>query len=769
MAGIVSIILLFSIIIPINGVEPVRLNGIIGDAETRLPLHGATIAIIGTNIGTVTDSLGRYEVFIESGFATLEYRFLGYQTEKRSITIVNDTTIQIWLKPDLINTRSIEVTSTRNASTLQSTRIEQLSEQELDRARGQTLGETLSSIVGVDVLQTGASIAKPVIRGLHSDRVITLQAGVSQEGQQWGGEHAPEIDPFSPGKIEIIKGAAGVEYGIGAIGGVINVLPRDIDISRPLSGRAYINGYSNNAQGAMSLNLEGSPSSDGSIGWRAQGSLRRSGDTRTPDYVLDNTGFAEMSFNTTLSYRRGNSNTRLYASTYATELGIYTGAHIGSPNDLQRAIERGRPAVEQPFTYKIKPPKQEIRHHLLSLETSFLFKNLGVFDVHYGLQQNRRQEFDAHGRFGRDIIEPAFDLTLTTQTLDFRLQHNPISDFEGKIGFQFKRQGNVRKSSGFLIPDFRSYSAGAYIIEQRQFGPFRVEAGARFDYQWIRVFSVRSPQIDGRDDSWFNPTGALGLIWDINEEWTINSTLGTAWRPAGVNERFSRGIHHGTAQYEVGDPNLKPEKAINTEIGVEWDSDRIGFHISAYQSMINDFIQIRPDGDIVSTIRGAFPSYNYVQYDARMRGVEATFHARPITIYEIMLKGSYLYGQNIDNDEPLYLMPAPSINWIHTLNLPNIEHLRQNTLQGGMRYVFEQMRYPDLVSTEAYREPAPPDAYALIDISASTTVNIGSNSLDISLDVRNLLNTQYRDYLSRFRYLVDEPGINMVIRMAYTF
>src|SRR5690606_19985652 len=100
---------------------------------------------------------------------------------------------------------------------------------------------------------------------------------------------------------------------------------------------------------------------------------------------------------------------------------------------------------------------------------------------------------------------------------------------------------------------------------------------------------------------------------------------------------------------------------------------------------------------------------------------------------------------------------------------PNKEHLRQNTIQVGMRYVTEQMRYPDLVNTEAYREPAPPDAYALIDISASTAIQIGSNSLTASLDIRNLLNSRYRDYLSRFRYLVDEPGINMVIRVAYTF
>src|SRR5690606_2808354 len=67
--------------------------------------------------------------------------------------------------------------------------------------RGQTLGQTLERLPGVTTLSTGPSIQKPVIRGLHSDRVVILRNGISQEGQQWGAEHAPEIDPFAPDRI----------------------------------------------------------------------------------------------------------------------------------------------------------------------------------------------------------------------------------------------------------------------------------------------------------------------------------------------------------------------------------------------------------------------------------------------------------------------------------------------------------------------------------------------------------------------------------------
>lgn len=749
--------------------DPVFIRGIVSDRNTDIPLENATILVVGQQRGTVSDSLGAYQLQVEPGTVVIEYRYVGYKSQRISVFAQLDTTINVALVPDVAITGSVEIHAERNPRTLTSTTSETILSTELDRNRGQTLGETLAGVVGVDLLQTGASIAKPVIRGLHSDRVITMQSGISQEGQQWGGEHAPEIDPFSPERIEVIKGAAGVEYGIGAIGGVIRVIPRPIDFTRPVGGTLMLNGFSNNSQGALSMNFEGSPTQSNAFSWRFQGSLRKAGDSRTPEYVIDNSGFQELSLNTTASFRTGKFSNRVYISTYNTELGIYTGAHFGSPNDLQRAIDRGRPAVEQPFTYSIKPPKQTVQHHLLSAESSIYLDGIGAFDVHYGLQQNNRKEYDAHGRFGREITEPAFDLTLTSQTLDLRLQHVKWRGFDGKTGIQLKRQGNVRHSSGFLIPDFRSYSAGLYLLESRQMGNIRFEAGGRLDYLWTRVYSVRSPSIQGRTDSWLQPSGAFGVVWDIADDLSLNATLGSAWRPAGVNERFSFGVHHGTAQYEIGDPDLRPEFATNLEVGMKWETETGGLRFNAWSSTIRNFVQLRPDGTIASTIRGSFPLYRHQQYDARLQGLEASVHVHPIESFESAVKASMMVGNNIELDEPLYMMPAPNVQWVNNFMLPANDTFGHNTLQVGFRAVARQTKFPDLVATYAYREPSPPSSYSLVDIGFSTQLQVSGYSVDLSLDAKNVFDVTYRDYLSRFRYLIDEPGRNFAIRIAIPF
>ena len=257
--------------------DPVLITGRVTDQSTGLPLHGATVVVIGHQRGAATDSLGMYRLSVEPGRYDVEFRHVGYSLVRVSMVILADTTVHIGLMPSTTQSKSIEVRAARSPRTMTSSASESLSGAELDRSRGQTLGETLAGIVGVDVLQTGASIAKPVIRGFHSDRVITMQAGIGQEGQQWGGEHAPEIDPFSPGRIEVVKGASGVEYGVGAIGGVIRVIPREVDYTRRLGGMVHLSGYGNNVQGAMSVNLEGSPIQSTDLSWRVQGSVRRAG------------------------------------------------------------------------------------------------------------------------------------------------------------------------------------------------------------------------------------------------------------------------------------------------------------------------------------------------------------------------------------------------------------------------------------------------------------------------------------------------------------
>jgi iron complex outermembrane receptor protein len=761
---------------PLAAPDPVVVRGQVSDQVTELPLSYATLLFKGKTdtLGVITDIRGNYLIEITPGWYDVEIRHIGYQTELRRIECRRDTTLNVAMRPRVTETDEIVVQEKRQ--TQQSGLSRQVLEGvELERSRGQTLGETISGMVGVDLLQTGSSIAKPVVRGLHSDRVITMQAGVPMEGQQWGGEHAPEIDPFSTGVIEVIKGASGVEYGIGAIGGVIKVNPRDIDFTQLLGGQVHLQAFSNNRQLAGSVNLEGSPTQDQRFMWRVQGSARRAGSSHTPDYEITNSGFQEWSANTTLGFRWKLLTSRLYASTYAADLGLYTGAHFGSPADLQRAIDYGRPYVNLPFSYSIAPPKQAIRHHLLSFETRLMLQNAGVLSAHVGLQQNHRREYDAHGRFGRDLTKPAFDLTLTTQTLDVRFEHLPVYRLDGRWGIQVKRQGNVReRGAGFLIPDFRSYSLALHALEYLRWETFTIETGARLDYHWTRVFSVRSPAVEGGSQDWIQPTGIVSAVWQPQIGVRVSATMGMAWRPPGVHERYSRGVHHGSAQYEIGDPLLGPERSMNLDLGLEWDRDTYGIHAHVFQNRISDFIQLRPDGIILSTIRGAFPVYRYTAHQALIRGLELSSHADLTKWYTLSAKMSLIRGfdrtqKNGGVMEPLYMMPPPKMVVLQEVSLPDYRWFTASSLQLSLSHVSRQRKYPALVSTEAYREPAPPKAYTLTEISWQTTLFTKTIPIKVAFEVDNLLDVRYRDYLSRYRFLIDESGRNVQVRLSYSF
>src|SRR6201996_676176 len=127
----------------------------------------------------------------------------------------------------------------------------------LQEIRGLSLGESLKGIAGVNSLQTGPSISKPVIHGVYSNRILILNNGVRQEGQNWGNDHAPEIDPFIATKLTVIKGPASIRYGSDAIGGVILVEPKALPASPGLGGKVDVVGMSNGQAGAASGMLEG--------------------------------------------------------------------------------------------------------------------------------------------------------------------------------------------------------------------------------------------------------------------------------------------------------------------------------------------------------------------------------------------------------------------------------------------------------------------------------------------------------------------------------
>lgn len=766
---IVCVLIAFFFSFPRTGVAQ-SINGHVY-ASDQTPLPGVNIVIASLGRGVVSKVDGSFVIEnVPPNTYTISFSYVGFKTEQREVTLdEGEVILNVRLSPEVIEGEEVLVEVERSdVLTRDSRSVSVMEPEDLESLRGQTLGETLDQLPGVTTLQTGPSISKPVVRGLHSQRVLVLNAGISQEGQQWGGEHAPEIDPFAPVRIEVIKGVAGVEYGVGAIGGVISLEPLDLPYlpSQGIQGQASANGFSNNLQGAAALYLEGALNRVPGLGWRIQGSFRKAGDSHTPDYVVRNSAFREANGSASVGLRRERFNLVALYSHFGTELGIFSGAHIGNRNDLLRVIERGQPINTGDFGYDIRPPKQQISHDLVSLHADINLPSGHLIEGQYGFQINHRQEFDAHGRGDNapdESVEPAFDLSLISHSIELKFQHAPSTHFFGTVGINGLNQLNLNGATGFLIPNFRALTGGIFARETWIRDRWTFEAGARFDYRWIRAW----PRENGsrgapvkRISDYASFSGVVGTIWKFAPTWSVAVNLGTGWRPPSVNELYNFGVHHGTAQFEIGNPELDTERSLGLDMTLRHSSSVSRFEFSVYNNLFERFIYLFPDPEPRVTIRGTFPTFRYEQSDARLRGFEFVYEYDVTRYLMLGMQASLVRGDNLDTDEPLINMPSDRLIPRAVIRLGDTELVRNTQVSFESVMVRKQTRFP---ANADYADP--PDGYVLFNAGLSAEVQLQRTPLSINVDVQNVFNTAYRDYLSRFRYFIDDPGRSVILRI----
>ncbi|MBK7870008.1 MAG: carboxypeptidase-like regulatory domain-containing protein [Saprospiraceae bacterium] len=289
MKGILSLIWLLFAVSSVSTLAQgqnctLSISGKVLNAKTGAPMAFANVAIKGINIGAVADENGRYKIEnLCEGEYTVVCTRIGCDHLEHTLhlqsSIVKDFELieeSILLKDVLVTGEAIQLQNTQATN--------ELSGAALAATQGLPLGESLKKLPGVTTLNTGASIVKPVIQGLHSSRILILNNGVRQEGQQWGSEHAPEIDPFIADKVNVIKGASGVRYGADAIGGVILVEPRALPTQKGIGGEFNLQGFSNGRTGVASGMLQGNLGGKLPLSGRIQGTLKKGGNLQTPNY-----------------------------------------------------------------------------------------------------------------------------------------------------------------------------------------------------------------------------------------------------------------------------------------------------------------------------------------------------------------------------------------------------------------------------------------------------------------------------------------------------
>jgi iron complex outermembrane recepter protein len=183
-----------------------------------------------------------------AGNYTVYVQHLGCRDTSFSFTLNSDRNLKIKMPHSAFQLQEIDVMDKRlemkNTQTM-----DKLDAKELKNVSGQSLGEILKTVPGVTSLNTGGTISKPMVHGMQGYRLLILNNGIRQEGQQWGNEHAPEIDPFMAKKMTVIKGANSIRYGSDAIAGVILVEPDVLPDTAAVTGELNTTGFSNGKGG----------------------------------------------------------------------------------------------------------------------------------------------------------------------------------------------------------------------------------------------------------------------------------------------------------------------------------------------------------------------------------------------------------------------------------------------------------------------------------------------------------------------------------------
>jgi iron complex outermembrane receptor protein len=742
------------------------LKGHIEDLDSREKLSGATVLLVELNKEIVTDAQGDFIFYtLCDGIYTLRVSHVGCAAMEQKINLTKNRHLDIDM-PHLKNILGEVTLSSRRG--IKNTGFKQeLSAREMEKTRGQSLAEALNKINGVSMLQTGSTVSKPVIHGLHSNRILTINNGVRQEGQQWGSEHAPEIDPFIASKLVVIKGVDELKYGSDAIGGVILVEPKSLMSTAGYNAELNTAYFSNNRQYVISGMYEQQLKKLSSFTWRLQGTFKKGANASTPGYRLNNTGSDEKNFSITTGWKLHKFNTELFYSFFDTKLGIFEGSHIGNLTDLENAInsDRPNPVFTGENTYRVNRPYQAVKHYLLKSK-SVLQTSKNKLSLLLAAQLNDRKEFDIVRNPAN--VKPQLDLQIMTLSEDLGWEQLKSKGIVHTAGISSTQQEN-QYAGRYFIPAYRSYNFGAYYIAKWNFRQWDLQGGGRFDHKTIQSNRVHSngQEFDNYDFSYNTLAGSFNTGYKISRAWKINADIALANRAPQVNELLSNGIHHGAATYEVGDINLKPERSVNLSLNNTWNnsSNTLSFEVNLYRNSIHNFIYQQPKPDEpVLTIAGAFPQLVYRQNDALLQGIDFSSRIQPVKQLNWEIKYSLLRAKNTDKDDWLIRMPADRLQNELTYNFADRKKLNSSYVSAEFIYVQKQTRTPnEKDGRQDYKEA--PAAYGLVNADAGTAILVRKVPITLSIGIRNVFNTAYRDYLNSMRYFADETGRNIQLRI----
>ncbi|WP_448101846.1 TonB-dependent receptor domain-containing protein [Luteibacter jiangsuensis] len=593
----------------------------------------------------------------------------------------------------------------------------------LDDAKGVSLGETVSSIPGVQTSALGTAVGRPVIRGLDGPRVAVLENGLSsQDVSNVSQDHAVTLEPFLADQIEVLKGPATLLYGSGAIGGVVNVVDGRVPEKAPdngFAGRAEVrhDSVSDGRTGLLRLDA-----GDDRFAIHVDGMHRDNDDYDIPGGTLANSAVKTSS-----------------GAVGASLLGTwgYLGLSVSRFLDLYGSpAEPGDPAEgEDPVHIKMAQTNYTLKGGLVK---PFDGIDKIEFSLGHGAYQHVEFEGDTPGT------------TFSTNSNQGRLvvTHEPLAGWEGAFGVQTQHRQFSAVGEETFVPATVTNGVGVFITEQRDFGPVKLELGARHDKQ--SVDPDNGPKRDFAPNSF-----SAGMAWRFAEQWHLSLNLDHAERAPSEEELFANGPHEASNTFEIGN-DLEKEKSNQAELGLHFHGDAVEGKVAVYYNKYRNFIYLADTGEVEDDL----PVRVWSQNDATFRGAEAeaTFHLAKGTSgnWDLRVFGDTVRATLSDGGGNVPRIPAGRIG--STLSW-NADSLRASV--GAVRYMKQD-------KVAAYETDTA--GYTLVNAHfAWTFVNDDRSQWEAFVDGNNLTNQTARPATSLFKDVAPLPGRNISVGLRAYF
>ena len=763
------------------------LSGTVTNAAGK-PLANATVEIEALKRVTSTNELGEFTFSnVKEGDYTLHIFASGFAHLHEHAQVQSDNAegANFVLARSAIEVIDVHATPMHLSVMESATPVSVLSGETLRRQQAATLGDTLEKLPGVQSNFHGNVASTPIIRGLSGPRVLITQNGLDvSDVSRVGPDHAVASEASTAKQIEVLRGPATLFFGSGAIGGVVNVVDQRVPTSTETRGEFVLETQTVNDQKLGTFNVT---TGVDNMAFYADGFYRDSNDYETPvapdiddpdgAHVVENSNEESSGFTLGTSYLFDQGYVGVAVERFEREYGVPGHSHGGDTS--------------------VFADLEQTKYQLLG---EYNFTNDFLQSVHFRAGYTDYEHAEVEG----GLVGTTF--SNETEELRVELLHKPMAGWRGGISLHYKGSDVFAQGEEAFTPPSEMEMFAVALMEERHFGDFLVQLGARAESVTLDASSVLLPELDAHEhddehdhdehahdehehegsefvrqfavDQEFTPISlSVGVVYTINESYNVGVSLSRSERAPSASELLSFGPHIGTRTYEIGalfdlseegefvlsQTAIDLETANNIDLTFRKTQGDVGFVFNAFYNQVDNyyfqeetglFAESGHDHDHGEEGHGEeghdehsdeLPVYLFGSADAILHGFELQVAWQTTDNLKLDFFADYVKARLKDGGA----LPRTSPMRVGSHVAYTLNNVRADL---DITYFAKQ----DDISTFETET----DGYTLVDASITYDIPLGDIDLSVYLSGENLTDEEARVHTSFLKDIAPRPGRN---------